>query len=67
MCHEIFALTRLCTFVLTGMATVQTLRDGAVKRFWVKGTSPNRAERFHSVAEVLGAVQGITEMDMQTI
>ena len=64
MCHEIFALTRLCTFVLTGMATVQTLRDGAVKKFWTKGTSPDRAERFHSVTEVWGAVQSITETDM---
>lgn len=64
ICHEIFALTRLCTFVLTGMATVQTLRDGAVKKFWTKGTSPNRAERFHSVTEVWGAVQSITETDM---
>lgn len=64
MCHEIFALTRLCTFVLTGMATVQTLRDGAVKKFWTKGTSPNRAERFHSVTEVWSAVQSITETDM---
>ena len=67
MCHEIFALTRLCTFVLTGKATVQTLRDGAVKKFWIKGTSPNRAERFHSVTEVLGVVRSITESDIQTI
>lgn len=67
MCHEIFALTRLCTFVLTGMATVQTLNDGAIKRFWEKGTSPSRAERFKSVAEVMAAVQKITDKDMQII
>lgn len=64
MCHEIFALTRLCTFVLTGMATVQTLSDGTIKRFWKKGTSPKRTERFNSVAEVWDAVQKITEKDM---
>lgn len=63
MCHEIFALTRLCTFILTGMATVQTLNDGAIKRFWGKGTSPNRDERFKSVAEILSVVQKITDND----
>ena len=67
MCHEIFALTRLCTFVLTGMATVQTLNDGAIKRLWVKGTSPNRDERFKSVAEVMSVVQKITDKDMMVL
>ena len=67
MCHEIFALTRLCTFILTGMATVQTLNDGAIKWFWSKGTSPNRAERFKSVSEIMSAVQKITDEDMLVI
>lgn len=67
MCHEIFALTRLCTFVLTGMATVQTLNDGAIKQFWAKGTSPNKAERFKSVAEIVSVVHQITEEDMLAI
>ena len=67
MCHEIFALTRLCTFVLTGMATVQTLHDGVVKKFWEKGTSPQRAKRFKNVNEVLHAVHQVTEQDMQII
>lgn len=67
MCHEVFALTRLCTFILTGMATVQTLNDGAIKRFWSKGTSPNRAERFKSVSEIMSAVQKITDEDMLAI
>lgn len=30
MCHETFALTRLCMFILTGKATVQTLNDGVI-------------------------------------
>jgi len=67
MCHEIFALTRLCTFVLTGMATVQILKDGAIKEFWSKGTSPTRAERFKSIAEIMSVVQKITDKDMQII
>ena len=67
MCHETFALTRLCMFILTGKATVQTLNDGVIKRFWEKGTSPNRAERFKSVAEILSAVQKITDEDIEII
>ena len=64
MCHEIFALTRLCTFVLTGTATVQSLSDGTIKQFWEKGTSLKREQRFKSVAEVWSAVQKITEKNM---
>lgn len=60
MCHEIFALTRLCTFVLTGMATVLTLSDSKIKQFWEKGTASNRAERYKSVSEVWAAIQNIT-------
>lgn len=67
MCHEIFALTRLCTFVLTGMATVQALNDGSIKQFWAKGTSPNKAERFKSVAELMSVVHKITDEDMLAI
>ena len=67
ICHETFALTRLCMFILTGKATVQTLNDGVIKRFWEKGTSPNRAERFKSVAEILSAVQKITDEDIEII
>lgn len=67
MCHEIFAITRLCVFVLTGMASVRTPYNGAIKRFWAKGTSPQKEERFRNVAEVWAAVQEITENDLNSI
>ena len=67
MCHELFALTRLCAFVLTGKTTVETSNDCAIKRFWAKGTSTNRAERFKSVSEIRSAVQEITDKDFQAI
>ena len=67
MCHEVFALTRLCTFILTGRATVHSLGDGTIKRFWTKGTSPQKEERFRNVAEVWAAVQKITEEDLNSI
>lgn len=64
MCHEIYALTRVCTFVLTGQATVQSLREGKVKHFWETGTNPDRSKRFKTVDEVLDAVRQMTESDV---
>lgn len=61
MCHETFALTRLCYYILTGRTNIEHQKDGAVKRFWNKGTSTNRKERFQSVSEVQLAVRSITD------
>lgn len=59
MCHEIFALTRLCYFILTGRTNID--KDKDVKDFWDLGTNPDRTKRFTSVDELLSAVQNITE------
>ena len=64
MCHEIYALTRICTFILTGRATVNSLKDGVLKWFWETGTNPDRTKRFRSVDEVLSAVRRMTESDV---
>ena len=64
MCHEIYALTRICTFILIGQTTVNSLEDGAIKRFWETGTNPDRAKRFKSVDEVLSAVRQISVIDI---
>lgn len=61
MCHEIFALTRLCYYVLTGKTNIERQRDGAIKCLWDKGTSPNKMDRFTSVDELLRAVMEITD------
>lgn len=65
MCHEIYALTRLCTFILIGQASVRSLKDGAVKHFWETGTNPDRNKRFESVNDVLSAVKRITQQDIE--
>lgn len=64
MCHEIYALTRICTFILMGQATVNSLNDGAIKRFWETGTNPDRSKRFKNVDEVLNAIRQISETDL---
>lgn len=61
MCHETYALTRLCYFILTGRTNLNQQKDGAIKQFWEKGTNTNRKERFQSVDDLLLAIQNITE------
>lgn len=59
MCHETFALTRLCFFVLTGKTNIDRQKDGKIKQFWIKGTNPNRKNRFQSVQELYLAVKSL--------
>ena len=61
MRHETFALTRLCYYVLTGRTNVERQKDGSIKQFWNKGTSPNKTDRFSTVDEVWEAVRAITD------
>lgn len=61
MCHETYALTRLCFYILTGRTNMTKQKDGRIKQFWIKGTSTNPRERFQSVRELLSFVQTITE------
>lgn len=61
MCHETFAFTRLCFFVLTGKTNIERQKDGDIKNFWNKGTNPNRTLRFQSIKEVVSAVMKIKD------
>lgn len=61
MCHETYAIPRLCYFILTGRTNVEKQKEGAIKRFWNKGTSTDRSVRFASVDEIMQAVRAITE------
>lgn len=63
MRHETYALTRLCFFILTGRTNIDRQKDGAIKQFWLQGTSTNIEERFESVDDVLKAVQQITDFN----
>ena len=63
ICHETFALTRLCFYILTGRTNATKQKDGMIKQFWSKGTSANSKERFQNVKELLSFVQQITEQN----
>ena len=60
MCHETYAITRLCYYILTGRTSVEKQKEGAITRFWNKGTSTDRSVRFTSVDEIMQAVRAIT-------
>ena len=59
--HETFALTRLFYYILTGRTNVERQRAGAIKRFWDKGTNPNKKNRFNTVDEMWDAIKAITD------
>lgn len=61
MCHETFALTRFCYYILTGRTNISNQKEGIIRQFWNKGTSTNRSERFQNVREVWSFIQQITE------
>lgn len=61
--HETYALTRLCFFILTGKTNITKQKDGMIKEFWNKGTSPDKRKRFQTVDELMLAVQKITEQN----
>ena len=61
MCHETYALTRLCYYILTGRTNIEKQRDDDIKRFWIKGTNTDRATRFQSVNALFAAVRAINE------
>lgn len=60
MCHETFALTRLCYFILTGRTNIDKEKNEAIKLFWNKGTSPAREERYQTVDELYSALQKLS-------
>ena len=43
------------------MTSIERQKDGAIKRFWDKGTNPDKSRRFNSVDELLKAEQSITD------
>jgi serine/threonine-protein kinase len=63
MCHETYALTRLCYFILTGRTNIDRQKDGTIRNIWVKGTSTKREERFLSVDDVLEEIMKITDIN----
>lgn len=50
--HEIYALTRIVIFVMTGKVNLNNIKDESIKSLIQKGLCPEKKERFQSVEEL---------------
>ncbi|MBR5213793.1 MAG: protein kinase family protein [Akkermansia sp.] len=50
--HEIYALTIIIKYVLTGSLHINKIKDEKLKSFVLRGTSPDYSQRFSSVVEM---------------
>lgn len=53
--HEIYALTLLFTFILTGKINFESIKDKKITEFLKKGTNPDKSKRFQSLTELKDA------------
>ncbi|HIB1875031.1 TPA: protein kinase family protein [Enterococcus faecium] len=58
--HEIFALTRLLYFVLTGKTNISKNKDNNIKKFLEIGLNPDKNIRFKNIQELATAFKNIT-------
>lgn len=54
--HEIYAMTLLFAFVLTGKTNWAKITEAPIMRFIEKGTNPDKAQRYQSLDELSDAV-----------
>lgn len=55
--HEVYALTLLFTYILTGKSNWAKINDPTIKSFMNKGTNPDKSKRFQTLDELAGAVK----------
>ena len=64
--HEIYAITLLFAYILTGKSNWAKITDPAIKSFISKGTDPDKSKRFQTIEELGDAVkQCIIAMEKQ--
>lgn len=54
--HEVYALTKLLFFVLTGKTNVSKIKDDNIKKYVEKGLNPDKSKRYKSIDEIRDAV-----------
>ena len=59
--HEIYAITLLFSYVLTGKTNWAKITDPAVKAFMEKGTNPDKTKRYQTLKELEMAVKKCIE------
>lgn len=59
--HEIYAITLLFSYILTGKTNWAKITDPAVKTFMEKGTNPDKTKRYQTLKELEMAVKKCIE------
>lgn len=57
--HEIYALTLLLCFILTGKTNTQKIKNVHIRNFALIGTNPDKNKRFASIDEVMQAFNNL--------
>lgn len=57
MCHEIYALTKLIYYILTGRTNISRENNEKIKSFLNKGTNVDKNKRFKNVNEILSYIE----------
>jgi serine/threonine-protein kinase len=55
--HEIYAITLLFAYILTGKSNWAKIDDPTIKAFMTKGTNPDKTKRFQTLDELGEAVR----------
>ena len=55
--HELYAITLLFTYIMTGKLAWDKIKDPIVKSFMEKGTNPDKTKRFQTLEELGDAVK----------
>jgi len=58
--HEIYALTRIVIFVMTGKTNLNNIKDESIKYLIQKGLNPEKDKRFQSVEELAQFFNGLS-------
>ena len=55
--HELYAITLLFTYILTGKTNWAKITDPVIKPFMDRGTNPDKSKRFQTLEELGNAVK----------
>lgn len=61
MCHEIYALTRIVYYVMTGKTNTNNIENDALKKFVMRGLDSNKENRFSDVNELKYCFENVME------
>lgn len=56
MAHEIYALTHIIMFVLTGKQNFQDIKNNDLREFLEKGQNPDTSKRFKTITELMAHI-----------